>query len=604
MAIILVLSIVALAVYLFISERLHASVVAMIVLCILMLTSLVGPFVPGFDQGHWISLADCTAGFSNAAMLSVAGMFILSAGLQRTGVISSMASLLHRKLRHPSLVIGATLALAALSSAFINNTAAVAVFLPILIASGLRYGVAPSRLLIPLSYAAQVGGVCTLIGTSTNLLVASIAEQAGLRALGIFEFAPLGLILTGVALAYFLLLGRWLLPEREGSGQAAKEYQVSSYRSELRVGEDSLLIGRACTPELLQASRPARVLAVRRRGELLPVGQGEDPVAKAGDVVVVDCAAADLIPLCRHWKLKIEAEHKFGAHGQAPTELGVAELTVPASSDAIGRTVAELDLLGQHRCIVVALHQAAAPLAQNRLAKTPLRSGDVLLVTGTQRALERLRDDRTFLVLDKVSEPALRHHKRPLAVAIFAFSILLAATNVVPILFSLLLGAILMVATGCMTIEEGLESVDWRVLLLLACMIPLGRLIEISGVSTLLATHATDLARPLGAYGALAIIYLVTAVLTEFMSNNAAAVLLSPVAIAMAKSLGIDPMPMLIAVCFAASTSFCTPVGYQTNAMVQNPGGYHFSDYMRAGLPLNILFLIVSVLCIPLFWAF
>lgn len=254
--------------------------------------------------------------------------------------------------------------------------------------------------------------------------------------------------------------------------------------------------------------------------------------------------------------------------------------------------------------MVVGLHRPDHGTLASRLVDLPLKPGDALLVVGSQEAVRALRRNPDFLMLDRIEEPALRRSRMPLALGIFAFSLLLATFSLVPVLFALLLGAVLLVATRCLSLEEAFEAVDWKVIAMLACMLPLGKALASSGAADILADWTGRAAGPLGPYGALALMYLATALLTEVMSNNATAVLLSPVALSVAASMGTSPRPLLIAVCFAASTSFCSPVGYQTNAMVQHPGGYRFTDYVRTGLPLNLLFLVVSVLLIPVFWPF
>lgn len=602
MEIVLVLLVIVVAVYLFVTERFAASLVGMMILCALMLVTIAGPLIPGFRPDRWVSAADCTAGFANAATLSVAGMFLLSAGLQSTGAIQALGNALARYVRWPWLLLVSFLVCAAFASAFINNTAAVAVFMPVLAGACAASGVAPSRVMIPLSYACQVGGVCTLIGTSTNLLVASIAEQRGLPAFGLFDFAPLGLSLAGATFLYFVVLGRWVLPERRAAGGNGGSYQVPWYATELLVMPGSPLIGRQAAAEVLGDVSRARVIAVRRQGVLHETAAGL--VLEEGDVLLARSRSEALLGLCSRWRLHREAEHRFGQKSLQPTDLAIGECTVSPGSNLVGRTLAEIGFADKYRCIVAGLHRHEQEAAPMRLAHTRLRAGDILLLVGEREAIDGLRGDPDFLMLDRVQEPGLRRRLMPLSVLIFGSSVALAASGFVPLLFALLLGAVLLVATRCLKLDEALSAVDWKVILLLGCMLPLGTAIEKSGAAALLAQLASSLAGPWGPMGTLVVVYLVTAVLTEFMSNNATAVLLSPVAISVATGLGVNPAPLLVAVCFAASTSFCTPVGYQTNAMVQQAGGYKFSDYIRAGLPLNVIFLVVSCYLIPKYWPF
>jgi solute carrier family 13 (sodium-dependent dicarboxylate transporter), member 2/3/5 len=446
MEVALVLLVLAATVALFVSDRLPSPLVAMMVLALLLLVSLAGPFLPGFNPAHWITVEEGVAGFGNPATVTVAAMFVLSAALEKTGVLTALARMLGRLAHTPTLLLMVMMIAVAGASAFINNTAAVAVFMPVAIGAAAACRVSPSRLLIPLSYAAQFGGVCTLIGTSTNLLVSAISERHGAGAFRMFEFTPFGVLLALTGLLYLAFGSRWLLPDR-------------------------------------------------------PVG--DELAAKAADT------------------------------GQS-----VPDPAQPQDAPA-----------EKHRIFV----EEARPL----------------LVLGTLFAV-----------------------------------VFFAATGVLPMMVSALFGCIVLVGTRCLSIEDACSAIDWKVVFLLAGMLPLGLAMEKSGAAALLADAALAVARPLGPIAVVAMLYLLAAVLTEFMSNNATAVLLAPLALALAKALEIDPRPLLMAVCFAASTSFCTPVGYQTNAMVQGPGGYRFNDYLRIGLPLNILFFILSVWFIPQFWPF
>lgn len=445
MEVALVLLVVAATVALFVSDKFPSPLVAMTVLALLLLVSLAGPFLPGFNPARWITVEEGVAGFGNPATVTVAAMFVLSAALEKTGVLAALARVLARLAHSPTLLLMVMMMAVAGASAFINNTAAVAVFMPVAVGAAAACGLSPSRLLIPLSYAAQFGGVCTLIGTSTNLLVSAISERHGTGAFRMFEFTPFGVLLTLTGLLYLAVGSRWLLPNRPTAGAS------------------------------IPPSAP-------------------DPA-------------------------------------------------VPSTPDTAAPSG------GKHRIFV----EEARPV----------------LVLGT-----------LFTV------------------------VFLAATGVLPMMVSALFGCIVLVGTRCLSIEDACAAIDWKVVFLLAGMLPLGLAMEKSGAAALLADGALAVARPLGPLAVVAMLYLLAAVLTEFMSNNATAVLLAPLAIALAKALEVDPRPLLMAVCFAASTSFCTPVGYQTNAMVQGPGGYRFNDYLRAGLPLNILFFILSVWFIPKFWPF
>lgn len=600
MEIALVLFFVAAAVGLFVSERYPSALVAMMVLTGLMLVALLQPWLPWIRPGKWITLEEGISGFSNPATIVVAAMFVLSGGLQSTGAIAWLGPWLSRVARFPlMLTLGLMLAVS-LVSAFINNTAAVAVFLPIVLTACAHAKLAPSRVLIPLSYAAQFGGVCTLIGTSTNLLVSAISERSGHGAFRVFEFAPMGLILTVAGLAYLFVFGRWLLPDRPSRG-LVQNYQVADYVAELRVTEASGLVGLTVEGSGVRSIPGLRLLGALRQGHgTWPTP--ERPI-QAGDLLLLQAPAADLMALRTKWKLESEHEFRFSGDSVRDEEMRLAEVVVAPRSWLIGQTLPQIDFLRRFRCMVLGV-QSGDTVVNERLDRLRLKFGDALLLLGPSEEIARLRADPGFLMLDRVEEPSLRRAKIPLALGIFVAVVALAALNIVPILASAIFGCVALVATRCLSIEEACEAIDWKVIFLLAGALPLGLVVEKSGAAALIADGALALTEPIGPWATLAAIYLVTAVLTEFMSNVATAVLLAPVGLAVAASLGVDARPFLMAVCFAASTSFCTPVGYQTNAMVQHPGGYRFADYIKVGLPLNILFWLLSVWFIPRIWPF
>ncbi|MBL9188696.1 MAG: SLC13 family permease [Opitutaceae bacterium] len=586
--------------YLFVTERYPAALVAMMALTTCLLIALVIPWIPGLRASHWITLDEGVAGFSNPATLTVAAMFVLSAGLQHTGVIGWFGPILSRLAGHRLIFVVMLMAVACLLSAFVNNTAAVAIFLPIVLTASARSSSPASRYLIPLSYASQFGGVCTLIGTSTNLLVSSISERAGHGAFSLFEFLPLGAVLCGTGILYVAIMGRWLLPDRTGRS-GAPSYQVSEYVTELRILNGSPLVGRTLAESGFGRDQKIQLLTVLRAGTSIWPEPGL--VFAADDVLLLEAPAAELMPLRTKWRLKSEPEFRFGAEMMGNHPVHLAEVVLAPGSRLVGRTLEQVDFRRHHRCLVLGL-RTREKLPFVRLAVTRLGAGDALLVLGPKEELARLRDDEEFLMLDRIEEPALRRAKVPLALGIFVAVVLMAASGMVPILPAALCGCVALVATRCLSIEEACEAINWKVIFLLAGALPLGLVMEKSGAAALLAEGAVGIARPWGPVAALAVLYLITAVLTEFMSNGATAVLLAPIAMAVAASLNVDARPLLMAVCFAASTSFCTPVGYQTNAMVQHAGGYRFADYVRIGLPLNLLFWGICVWLIPRFWPF
>ncbi|HQF39102.1 MAG TPA: SLC13 family permease [Opitutaceae bacterium] len=547
-----------------------------------------------------LSPVEMLSGFGNPATVTVACMFILSAGLQKTGALAALGAVLMRTARWPWLLLLLIMVVTGTISAFVNNTAAVAVLLPLVLLAARERKLPASRFLIPLSYASQFGGACTLIGTSTNLLVNSIAVKAGLPAFSMFEFAQLGLLLFGAGTLYLWVLGPWLLPDRAAT-EMVERYGLGEFITELRVMPGSPLIGRALGAGRLPGDTAAALVEiVRNKCHLLsPL----DEPLQAGDLLLVRGEAKALLALKDRHGLALNPEFKLRDAVLQGGDLMLAEAIVAPGAPFAGQTVGDLRFGDEHELAVLALQRHGAVLRQ-RLAHTPLEIGDILLVLGRRAAVHRLTHDRDFILLGEVAAPKLTRGRVPWALGIMAAVVAAAAIGWIDILPAAILGGLALWATGCLKTEEIFESVQWRVVVLLAAMIPLGTALEKTGGASWMAQHALALAgggSPLYALGA---VYLLTAVLTEFMSNNATAVLLAPLAIGIAHSLGVDPKPFLMAVAFAASTSFATPVGYQTNAMVYTAGGYRFTDFARLGIPLNLLFFAIALWGIPRFWPF
>ena len=584
---ILVLTILVGAVALFISEKFPIDLVALLVLGALLAFRLVTP-----EEG--------ISGFSNPATVTVAAMFVLSAGLQKTGAAAAVGRLLVRYGRNHFLALVVVMGTVGILSAFINNTAAVAVFIPLVMVVANRRRIAASKLLIPLSYASQFGGVCTLIGTSTNLLVSAISDQAGHGAFSMFEFSRLGLILFVAGMLYFLIFGRWLLPEREAQELSAT-YQLGEYITELRVGAGSPLIGKTVQESRLGEEHDVTVLRLLHGAEKIwaPLRQ---PMQE-GDVLLVRGGLKELIGLRGSANLELNVEFKLRDAELEAGDLRLVQALVAPGSRLVGHTLKDLDFRNRYKALVLAVQRRGEAI-RDKLNTVKLGLGDALLIQAPDAEIRRLRRDESFIVLDEVDEPGLRRHKVPIVLGVIAAVVGLAALDLVPILVAALLGSLVLVLTRSIDLEEAYEAVDWKVIFLLGGILPLGIAMESSGAAQFVSENAIGMVGDFGPIALLAVFYLMTSVLTECMSNNAAAVLLAPIAISTAEQLGIDPRPLLMAITFAASTGFSTPVGYQTNTMIYNPGGYRYTDFLRTGVPLSIVFWILSVIFIPRFWSF
>jgi len=583
---VLVLAILVGAVALFISERYPIDFVALLVLGVLLLFGLVTP-----QEG--------ISGFSNPATVTVAAMFILSAGLQKTGATAVVGQLMVRfgKSYYTALVV--IMGSITVLSAFVNNTAAVAVFIPLVMVVANRRRIAASRLLIPLSYASQFGGVCTLVGTSTNLLVSSISHEAGYGAFSMFEFSRMGLILFATGVTFFLLFGRWLLPERKAQ-ELAVTYQLGEYITELRVGETSPLVGKSVLESRLGEDHDVTVLRLLHvtKAVWAPLRQA----VQAGDVLLVRGKLSELMRLRDTAKLELNVAFKLRDDTLQTEDLRLVQALVAPSSDLIGNTLKDVDFRNRYKALVLAIQRRGEPI-RDKLNSVSLRLGDALLIQAHEEQIRTLREDANFIVLDEVPGATLRH-KAPLVLGILAAVVGLAAFEVLPILVTAILGCLAMVLTRCLRLEEAYHAVNWQVIFLLGGILPLGIAMQKTGAAGVVAERAVGMVGDMGPVAVLAVVYLMTSVMTDTMSNNAAAVLLAPIAISTAEQIGVDPRPFLMAITFAASTGFSTPVGYQTNTMIYNAGGYKYTDFLRTGVPLSILFWIMSVLFIPRFWSF
>ena len=573
------------AVVLFVSEKLPVDVVALLILGSLLVFGVVSP-------------GEALSGFSSPATITVAAMFVLSAGLQRSGALRGVGELLSR-VRWPWLLGLLMMLLAAFASAFINNTAIVAVFLPLVISAVVARGLSPSKFLIPLSFAAQFGGVCTLIGTSTHLLVDSLARQSGQPGFALFEFAGLGLWFVLAGILYMLVAQRFLLPDLGIPDSAADDHR-GRYLVELRVPEKSPVIGRAGSVAIPVEAKDVFLLENFRQGQALAQPRAE--AIAAGDRLLIRGDWNEIERVRRELQLRHDRVAR-DLDGDPDDTRVYAEVMIAPGSTLAGKSLAQLRFGHVYR---VRVHGVQRSGAQPRLPldHIPLAVGDILLVDATASALEDLRSDPGVLLIGQREQPRVDTRRALLSLLVMAAAIGVAVLGWMPIVASSLLGCAALVVLRCLRPEEAYAAVDWRVIVLLAGVLPLGIALQKSGGADWVAQHALGWLSGHGPLVTLAAIYLLTALMTEVMSNNAAAVLVVPIAISTAESMGVDAKPFLVAVAFAASTSFATPVGYQTNTMVYTAAGYRFSDFPKIGIPLNLLFWVMAVILIPRYFPF
>ena len=585
----LTLGIAAGAVVLFAWNRVRADVAALIIMAAVIVTGLVTP-------------AQGLSGFSNEATATVALMMVLAAGLSRTGAIDLLGATLGRMAGRSELrFLAVVLAITVPASAFINNTPVVIVLLPVVLGFARQNGIAPSRLLMSVSFGSQLGGTLTLIGTSTNLLVAAIIVDMGLPRLGLLDITPAALPLVLIGTAYLLTVGRWLAPTRPGETSLLARYELRDYLTAVSVAQQAPIAGRTLAEVDFGRRFGLQVVAIRR-GDLRIRFPGGGSRIEVGDLLLVEGKVPDIAKLERSAGLRIAGARPEQVEGD-DSELDLAEVMVPPRSPVIGRTLRDLGFRARYGLAVLALQRHGAPV-HAALGAIPLAAGDILLVRGPTDALHGLHRRGDLALLGSLELPARRTRRMPLAVGIVAAVVLLAAFDVTSIFMAALLGALVMTLTGCIRPDEAYRDVDWMVIVLLGGVIPLGLAMQNTGAAAFLAAALMGVVEPLGPYGALAAFYIMTSLLTEIISNNAAAVVLTPIAIAVGIALGVSPMPFVIATMLAASNSFMTPIGYQTNAFIFGPGGYAFTDYVRVGGPLNVLLAIAATFIIPLVFPF
>ncbi len=578
------------AIILFAADRFPADLVAMLVMVSLLLSGVVTP-----QEG--------LAGFSNPATVTVGAMFVLSAALFRSGALNFVGRLLlsvGRRSESVALLV-VMLGIGAIS-AFVNNTAAVAIFLPVIIGFARMVKISPSKLLMPLSFASMFGGVCTLIGTSTNLLVSSIAEQHGQPPIGMFEMASLGLIFFAVGFVYMLAVGVRLIPERRMEMDLTEQYRMGEYLVDIILGETAASIGTRLAESPIVKELDIEVLDLMRNG-VRTTRPSPDTVLQAGDQLRARTSVERIAAMQEREGITLVPKAKWADAETDGASLSLVEVVIAPFSTLEGRSMRDVQFAERFGAIVLAIRHRGR-LLHSKLHDMNLGAGDALLLEMPHDRVELLQRDPNFVL---VSEPALpRYRKQKIipAVLIMAGVVAAATVGVVPILVSALAGSVLMILAGCITLEEAYHAVEWKVIFLLAGVLTLGVALEKTGAADLLSGFLVNWIGVLGPFAVLAGFYLLTSLLTEAMSNNATAVLLAPVAIATADAMAISPRPLLMAVAFAASSSFMTPVGYQTNTLIFGPGNYRFGDFMRVGAPLNLMFWILATLLIPVFWPF
>ena len=570
------------AMVLFASEKLRFDVIGLLVLASLMTLGILTP-------------AEGLSGFSNEATVVVTAMFALNAGVVGTGGLDPLIRVLSR-IRRPWLLTFAIILIVCALGAFVKNTALVATFLPVVLGVCARTKTSPARVLMPMSYAAQMGGVCTLLGTSSNLLTNSIAIDHGLPGFSVFEFARLGVPLALVGIVYLMLVGRWLLP-RHIDVDFAETSALGKFVTEFRVLPGSPLIGHAIGTADLPEKYGVQVLELLRGDE--HVWAPRDEQLRVDDVLIARGDWQRLEDFKQAQKLEIPAVVDAGDGAGARRVL--IEAMVAPGARMVGDTVDRIDFPWNFKSTVLAVQRRGGILRES-LRATRLQVGDILMLLVDEGALKHLRHASGLVVLSERGDTRQSRRKAPIAIAIVAAVIAIAGLGWLPIVVSALLGCAAMALTGCFGFDDVYESIDWRVIVLLGAILPLGIALDKTGLAQHLVDAGMRIVGDHGPLAALLMVYVLSAVLTEMMGHNPSVVLMAPIAISVAHALHANPVPFVITVAFAAATSFATPVGYPTNTMVYNAGSYRFTDFMKVGIPLIALFCALSMWLIPRLW--
>ena len=586
--VILVLIVVVAAMFFFISGKLRIDLTALCVLVALIVLGL-------------INTNQALYGFASSATAIITAMFVLSAGLVRTGLVEWFARHIDRLAgkTEPRLIVVLCVTIAILS-AFVINTATVAIFIPVAIMLAKSRKLSSSRVLMPLSFASQFGGVCTLIGSSTNILINTIATNNGMESFRFFEFGPLGLVMTVAGIMY-LTIARWFLPKRVGEDQHVDRYHLADYLVELTVTKNSSLIGTTWKKSKVKKDEKVDLIKFIRNNK--ETSKPPRTKIREGDILLLHGNVDTLIAMQEKYGLEIHAKTRMDDKKISSRDIKLLEVLIPPRSKLASRTLQNFGFLRRYKCVVLAV-QRRGKIIRDRVAEVLLQNGDTLLLQADKADMPRLLKSSDLIVTNELTELYVRKDKVIIALFIFLAVVTLTVFNIIPILAAALIGAIGMVVSRCLTIEEAYESIDWKIIFMLGGILPLGLAMEQSGTALWLVNTLLGPFAGCGPIVVLAILYLITAVLTELMSNNAAAVIIAPIGLSIAASMDVDPRPFLVAITFAASTSFATPIGYQTNTMIHAPGGYKFIDFMRVGGPLNLIFWGLAVFLIPILWPF
>ncbi|HEX5835450.1 MAG TPA: SLC13 family permease, partial [Pyrinomonadaceae bacterium] len=542
-------------------------------------------------------------GFGNDIVITIAGLFILTGGLAKTGVVDLVGRRLHRTAGDSELRIAALIMFAAaFSAAIMKNTTTTAMFLPVVLGIAARRNISPSKLLMPLAFGAILGGTCTLIGTSTNLAVSGALPRYGMQPFTMFELTQVGVIIVAAGMLYMLTIGLRLLPRREAAGSLTEQYHVRQYATEVIVLENSPLIDKSLAEGRISDELDLTVLGILRGEEQSRIAPSPIEKIHAGDLLLVQGRVEDILRVKAEAGIEIRPDFKLNDSVLQSRGTELFEAMVPRGSDFIGRTLKALRFRKRHRVIVLAINRHGVDLL-SKISRVRLRFGDVLLIQGTREQMETLAAEGHLLLLEEISERQARPQKQRWALLAFGVFLLFSLTHLVALPIAVLIGVMILLASRSLRMTEVYEIIDWRLLILIACMISFGVAMEKTGADQYLAEF---IVRGTGRHGPLAVLagfFIMTVALTQPMSNQAAALVMLPIAVKTALALGLNPRTFAITVTYAASCSFLTPLE-PACVLVYTPGRYRFVDFLKVGSILTLAVFAIVMWLVPRIWPF
>jgi len=587
----LVTLILVVAMLLLITEKLPVDLTSIGIVVVLTITGILTP-------------SEAIAGFASPAVITVGAMFLISKGMIRTGAVGFISQkVIKYSQGRRNLAIFLILVIVGTASAFINNTPVVVLFIPIILSLSCELDFSPSKFLIPVSYASILAGTCTLIGTSTNIIISDLSAKHGYGSLGMFELSPLGLPIALLGIFFLIFAAPKLMPSMQNPVCELKDEEHRRYLAEFHVPRDSALIGENPATFFGEKYAGMKVLELIRYSHVFYPDR--DPVKIApDDLLLVKGSANDLVEILHKDVVDLpmaEADINFAAEQK---ESLIVELIIPPQSRLLGERLVSSRLRRDPDIHIIAIKRRELHYAEPKVKDVRLKIGDILLVRLPQSSMERLRGETDFIIVEDVHHEIVHKRLARRAFLIFGAMVVAASTGMADILTCALAAAFLMVLTGCLQLRDAYRAMDGRVLLIIIAMIALSAALEKTGASDFYANAFLSMLSGLSPAFVLSGVILLTSISTHVLSNNATAILLLPIAISAAQGMGVDPKPFIIAVCFGASACFATPIGYQTNLLVYGPGGYRFNDYFKLGIPLNLLVLVMGSLFIPMIWPF